>query len=123
MYLNNLVIFTMKAHVLSFTFSHHLLHVLGSYSAHSLVFDIYPVMMSLSSHAQALSDSLARAGLVPGSAANLIPRDFRPSTQLSILFDGKQVDLGNLFRVTEVKTPPSVQFDPEVCCCRLIEST
>jgi hypothetical protein len=72
-------------------------------------------MMSLSFHAQALSDSLARAGLVPGRAATVIPRDFRPSTQLSILFGGKQVDLGNLFRVTEVSTAPSVQFDPEVC--------
>ncbi|OAQ71333.1 phosphatidylethanolamine-binding protein [Pochonia chlamydosporia 170] len=69
--------------------------------------------MSLSFHAQALSDSLARASLVPGSAATLIPRDFRPTTQLSILYDGKQVDLGNLFRVTEVKKAPSVQFDPE----------
>lgn len=62
----------------------------------------------------ALSSSLAEAKLVPGSAASLIPEGFKPTTNLKVSFDGKDVDLGNLFRASECKRAPSIQFDQEV---------
>lgn len=69
--------------------------------------------MSLDAYAQELSASLAKAGLVPGSAP-LIPDNFTPSTQLTIKFGEKAVELGNLFRASECKGAPSVDFTPEV---------
>ncbi|KAL4999874.1 phosphatidylethanolamine-binding protein [Aspergillus recurvatus] len=68
--------------------------------------------MSLQVHAQALSTSLFQAALVPGSAP-LIPDDFTPTTELGISFGEKAVSLGNLFRVSEVKSAPSVSFTTE----------
>ncbi|KAL6236515.1 hypothetical protein BDW75DRAFT_250064 [Aspergillus navahoensis] len=68
--------------------------------------------MSLQAHAQALSTSLSQAALVPGSAP-LIPDDFAPTTELSISFGEKAVNLGNLFRVSEVKSAPSISFAKE----------
>ncbi|KAL3492126.1 phosphatidylethanolamine-binding protein [Aspergillus germanicus] len=68
--------------------------------------------MSLQSHAEALSASLAAANLVPGSAP-LIPDSFTPTTALGIAFGDKAVSLGNLFRVSEVKVAPTVSFANE----------
>ncbi|KAL7793046.1 phosphatidylethanolamine-binding protein [Trichoderma ceciliae] len=67
----------------------------------------------LDAFAQALSTSLAEAKLVPGSAAALIPRDFKPTTRLSISFGGRHVELGTLFRVNECKLAPFVSFEAE----------
>lgn len=72
---------------------------------------------SLDSFAQTLARSLAEANLAPGSAEALIPRDFRPTTRLGVSFDGRDVELGNLFRVREVKLAPFVSFEPEVSLC------
>ncbi|KAL4812431.1 phosphatidylethanolamine-binding protein [Aspergillus spinulosporus] len=68
--------------------------------------------MPLQAHAQALATSLSQAALVPGSAP-LIPDDFKPTTELSISFGEKAVSLGNLFRVSEVKSAPTVSFVKE----------
>lgn len=68
----------------------------------------------LDDFAQALSTSLVEANLVPGSAEALIPGDFKPATRLAISFGGRDVELGNLFRVNEVKLAPFVSFDAEV---------
>ncbi|KAL4867241.1 hypothetical protein BDV12DRAFT_171754 [Aspergillus spectabilis] len=68
--------------------------------------------MSLQAHAQSLSSSLSQANLSPGSAP-LIPDDFTPTTQLNISFGEKAVELGNLFRVSEVKSAPSISFEKE----------
>jgi hypothetical protein len=73
--------------------------------------------MSLQSHAEALSASLAAANLVPGSAP-LIPDSFTPTTELGIAFGEKAVSLGNLFRVSEVKGAPTVSFAKEVSWTR-----
>ncbi|KFA53801.1 hypothetical protein S40293_01732 [Stachybotrys chartarum IBT 40293] len=62
----------------------------------------------------ALQASLEKAKLVPGSAETLIPKDFQPTTTLKVDFGGKAVELGNLLRVSEVKTAPSVSFAAEV---------
>ena len=62
-----------------------------------------------------LSSSLAEAKLVPGPAASLVPEDFKPSTDLRVSFDRKDVEMGNLFRASECKRAPSVLFDQEVC--------
>ncbi|EXV00911.1 hypothetical protein X797_005925 [Metarhizium robertsii] len=53
---------------------------------------LYPTQtrMSLGSHAQALSDSLARAGLVPGSAATLMPRTSSPRPNCLSRLTGRQ---------------------------------
>jgi hypothetical protein len=70
--------------------------------------------MSLQAYAQALATSLSQAALVPGSAP-LIPDDFKPTTELNVFFGEKAVSLGNLFRVSEVKSAPTVSFVKEVC--------
>jgi hypothetical protein len=62
----------------------------------------------------ALQASLEKAKLVPGSAETLIPEDFQPTTTLKVDFGGKAVEFGNLLRVSEVKTAPSVSFAAEV---------
>ncbi|OAQ77961.1 phosphatidylethanolamine-binding protein [Purpureocillium lilacinum] len=61
-----------------------------------------------------LATSLLRADLVPGCASGLIPSDFKPSTALAVAYDGKQVELGNLFRAYECKLAPFISFEPEV---------
>ncbi|KAL2831492.1 phosphatidylethanolamine-binding protein [Aspergillus cavernicola] len=68
--------------------------------------------MSLEAHTQALSSSLLAADLSPGSAP-LIPDNFTPSTELEIAFGDKAVTLGNLFRVSEVKSTPTISFAKE----------
>ncbi|KAM0242866.1 hypothetical protein ACHAP5_007200 [Fusarium lateritium] len=60
-----------------------------------------------------LSSSLAEAKLVPGVAASLIPEDFKPTTDLRVSFDGKDVELGNLLRASDCKRSPSIQFAQE----------
>lgn len=69
--------------------------------------------MSLAKHTQALIESLAEAKLVPGSAAEIIPANFRPTTQLGLSFEGKSVDVGNFFRAGVAKQPPTISFAPE----------
>lgn len=68
----------------------------------------------LGSFGQALTSSLAEAKLVPGSAEALIPQAFKPTTRLDVSFDGRDVELGNLFRVSEVRLAPFVSFEAEV---------
>ncbi|GFF58495.1 OV-16 antigen [Aspergillus udagawae] len=68
--------------------------------------------MSLESHAQQLAQSLAQASVTPGLLP-FLPPDFKPTTQLHVSFNNKQVSLGNLFRASECKTAPSVSFSKE----------
>jgi hypothetical protein len=74
--------------------------------------------MVLEEYTLALASSLEKANLVPGSAASLIPQGFKPTTKLNITYGDRPLDLGNLFRVTEVKTAPSVSFPSEVSLMR-----
>ncbi|KAI1801201.1 PEBP-like protein [Daldinia bambusicola] len=69
--------------------------------------------MSLVDHATALRSSLSSANLVPGPASALIPADFAPTTQLTISFGDKAVDLGTFFRAGECKQAPQIAFSPE----------
>ncbi|ETS75868.1 hypothetical protein PFICI_12812 [Pestalotiopsis fici W106-1] len=69
--------------------------------------------MSLEEHITALQASLDKAKLVPGSASELIPSSFAPSTVLKISFGDKAVDLGNFFRASECKVAPTISFAPE----------
>ncbi|GIJ87006.1 hypothetical protein Asppvi_005905 [Aspergillus pseudoviridinutans] len=68
--------------------------------------------MSLESHTERLAQSLAQASLTTGLLP-FLPQDFKPTTQLHISFNNKQVCLGNLFRASECKTAPSVSFSKE----------
>ncbi|EAW17123.1 YbhB/YbcL family Raf kinase inhibitor-like protein [Aspergillus fischeri NRRL 181] len=68
--------------------------------------------MSLESHTQQLTQSLAQANLTPGLLP-FLPPDFKPTTQLHVSFNNKPVSLGNLFRASECKTAPSVSFSKE----------
>ncbi|KAL4940080.1 hypothetical protein BDV06DRAFT_224432 [Aspergillus oleicola] len=68
--------------------------------------------MSLQTHAQELHTSLLNAGLFPG-VAPIIPEDFTPTTELGITFGDKNVSLGDLFRVSEVKGAPTISFAKE----------
>lgn len=70
--------------------------------------------MGLEQHSQTLLGTLEKAKLNPGSAASLIPAGFRPTTQLNVAFNGRQVELGSLFRASECKTAPAISFGPEV---------
>jgi hypothetical protein len=70
-----------------------------------------------------LSSSLAEAKLVPGVAASLIPEDFKPTTDLRVSFDGKDVEMGNLLRASECKRSPSIQFAQEVSCRKQVRNT
>ncbi|KAI9903713.1 hypothetical protein N3K66_000242 [Trichothecium roseum] len=67
----------------------------------------------LEDHARVLRETLRAAGLVPGPAAALVPEDFAPSTVLNVSFGDKAVELGNLFRVSEVADAPTLGFDAE----------
>ncbi|UNI17121.1 hypothetical protein JDV02_003497 [Purpureocillium takamizusanense] len=60
-----------------------------------------------------LAASLLGAGLVPGRASGFIPADFTPGTSLSVAYDGRPVELGNLFRAYECKLAPFISFQPE----------
>lgn len=75
---------------------------------------IEQVKAALQTHGERLPQTLGDAKLVPGPAAELIPEGFRPTTKLEVSYDGKAVDLGNLFRVRETKIQPVVQFQREV---------
>lgn len=72
------------------------------------------VKAALQTHGERLPQTLSDAKLVPGPAAELIPEGFRPTTKLEVSYDGKAVDLGNLFRVRETKIQPSISFQREV---------
>lgn len=78
---------------------------------------IEQVKAALQTHGERLPQTLSDAKLVPGPAAELIPEGFRPTTKLEVSYDGKAVDLGNLFRVRETKIQPVVQFQREVRSC------
>lgn len=69
--------------------------------------------MSLASHTQALTASLASVNLAPGSI-DLIPSNFKPTTELHVHFGNKAVALGNLFRASECKSQPNISFSAEV---------
>ncbi|KAI0440876.1 phosphatidylethanolamine-binding protein [Xylaria telfairii] len=69
--------------------------------------------MSLDDHSAALTASLAKTNLVPGSAAGLIPGGFRPTTKLEVSFGEKAVDLGTFLRAGECKQAPTIAFAPE----------
>ena len=69
--------------------------------------------MALQGHAQDLYTSLLNAGLYPGITP-LVPEDFTPKTELGVSYGEKTVTLGNLFRVSEVKTAPTISFAAEV---------
>ena len=72
------------------------------------------IKAALQTHGERLPQTLSDAKLVPGPAAELIPEGFRPTTKLEISYDGKAVDLGNLFRVRETKVQPNISFQREV---------
>lgn len=74
---------------------------------------MWHLTMALAAHALALAASLSQAGLVPGLAP-LIPDNFTPSTQLGVAYGNKSVELGNLFRVSEVASAPTISFSKEV---------
>ena len=69
--------------------------------------------MTLEQHSQSLLSSLAKANLVPGPAASLIPDGFTPTVHLDVAFHGRPVELGNLFRASECKTAPGISFTAE----------
>lgn len=71
-------------------------------------------MTSLDDYARKLRTTLKSSGLLPGSAAAVVPHDFTPTTALHVSFDGKAVDCGNLFRAGECKRSPTITFAPEV---------
>ncbi|KXJ94861.1 phosphatidylethanolamine-binding protein [Microdochium bolleyi] len=67
----------------------------------------------MADHAGALLASLSKANLLgpAGSAADIIPANFQPSTQLRISFGPeKPVSLGTFVRAGEAKPTPSVSF-------------
>ncbi|KAJ4414929.1 hypothetical protein N0V82_007642 [Gnomoniopsis sp. IMI 355080] len=68
--------------------------------------------MSLLSHNQALLTSLATVGLSPGST-DLIPSDFKPTTELHVRFGDRVVALGSLLRASECKCAPDISFSVE----------
>jgi hypothetical protein len=78
--------------------------------------------MSLESHTQQLAQSLAQASVTPGLLP-FLPPDFKPTTQLHVSFNNKQVSLGNLFRASECKTAPSVSFSKEVGVLRQLSDS
>ncbi|GAW24812.1 hypothetical protein ANO14919_144060 [Xylariales sp. No.14919] len=69
--------------------------------------------MPLEGHQAALTESLAKASLVPGSAAGLISGGFRPTVKLNISWKGKTVELGTFFRAGECKQAPTLAFAAE----------
>lgn len=70
--------------------------------------------MSLAAYGESLAQSLAKANLVPGSAADVIPDHFKPSIKLEVSYNDRAVELGNFFRAGECQTAPTIQFHPEV---------
>ncbi|TKX18322.1 hypothetical protein C1H76_9110 [Elsinoe australis] len=69
-------------------------------------------MSSIGSHATSLVASLSEVNLKPGDVS-LIPKDFKPTTELGITFGDKQVKQGNIVRVSEAKPTPTVSFAAE----------
>lgn len=70
--------------------------------------------MSQNTTRELVAESLARAGLVPGAAQDLIPSDFKPTVSLEVSFVDKVVGLGGVFRANECKITPAIAFKPEV---------
>lgn len=56
--------------------------------------------------------TLSKAALLPSL---LIPETFTPRVQLSVSFNNKAVNAGNLMRASECKVAPIVNFTPEAC--------
>ncbi|KAH6887394.1 phosphatidylethanolamine-binding protein [Thelonectria olida] len=54
------------------------------------------------------------AGLVPGPADGLISPAFNPAFELKVAFNGRDVTLGNLFRSSECKSAPAINFSSDV---------
>ncbi|KAK7730355.1 hypothetical protein SLS53_009055 [Cytospora paraplurivora] len=71
------------------------------------------VKAALQTHGERLPKSLQEANLVPGPAEHLIPADFRPTTQLRVSYNEKDVELGNLFPAYECKVAPALSFQRE----------
>ncbi|ROW15279.1 hypothetical protein VPNG_03005 [Cytospora leucostoma] len=71
------------------------------------------VKAALQTHGERLPQTLQEANLVPGPAEHLIPADFRPTTQLRVSYNDKDVELGNLFRAYECKVAPALSFQRE----------
>jgi hypothetical protein len=62
---------------------------------------------------QEVVESLAKAGLVPGPAEDLI-HGFEPKVNLEVSFAGKPVELGTALGASECKVAPAIAFEPEV---------
>lgn len=71
------------------------------------------VKAALQTHGERLPKSLQEGNLIPGPADGLIPASFKPTTQLHVSYNGKDVELGNLFRVYECKVAPNLSFQRE----------
>ncbi|KAI1384048.1 PEBP-like protein [Hypoxylon trugodes] len=69
--------------------------------------------MSLKTHTQTLRTTLHPSSLHPGAASPLIPPDFTPTTELSVSFSSRAVELGTFFRAGECKAAPRISFPPE----------
>lgn len=67
---------------------------------------------------EAITSSLSAAGLLPGPAQDLIPRDFDPKTKLGVAFDDKEVELGTFLRASDCKNSPAIRFEAEVSISR-----
>ncbi|KAB5530279.1 phosphatidylethanolamine-binding protein [Coniochaeta sp. 2T2.1] len=63
-------------------------------------------------NADTLKDSLAKAGLVPGPAEQLLG-DFKPTVNLEISYAGQPVEQGTDFTATEANVAPAIAFAPE----------
>ncbi|KAF2715257.1 phosphatidylethanolamine-binding protein [Pleomassaria siparia CBS 279.74] len=57
-----------------------------------------------------LLDSLSSAKLLP---SKVIAQDFKPSVELEVAFGSKKVENGNLLRVSDVKSTPSISFSAD----------
>lgn len=62
---------------------------------------------------QDILQSLASANLTVGTNA-VVPPDFKPTVDLILNYNGKQVDMGNLFPTTECTNAPNITFFSEV---------
>lgn len=71
------------------------------------------IKTTLQTHGERLPKSLQEGNLVPGPADGLVPTSFKPTTQLHVSYNGKDVELGNLFRVYECKVTPNLSFQRE----------
>ncbi|KAG8631053.1 hypothetical protein KVT40_000193 [Elsinoe batatas] len=69
-------------------------------------------MSSIGTHASDLLASLEKVNIKAGEVS-LIPKSFQPTTELGITFGDKQVNQGDLIRVSEAKITPTVSFAAE----------